>query len=278
MILRLMIMLLAAFAMPVSAAETVQQIQDSYNVVKDFDTCRSCDNCSKRPPTGAELQRNLQLILNERILTSPQATTPLGLAILQILNSPAIQPPFNLLVSNILTTTGIAGPPGPAGPAGPAGGAGALEFADFYALMGSGLQPNDNPVAVAAGNPVLFPRTGPSNGLITPADVIGAQFNLGNPGVYKILFQVSITAGAPGAQLVVGIDQGSGIVEQAPTVVGRFTSTTQVVGMALVQTTVANAKISIRDPAVNVANSLIISPNAGGPLAVSAHLVILRLQ
>lgn len=272
MILRLMIILLA-FATPVTAAETAQQSQKSYDAVKNFDTCSSCNNCAQRAPTGAELQRALQLVLNERILTSPQATTPLGLALLQILTSPQILPPFTILLQNIVTSSGIAGPPGPVGPPGPAGTTGSLEFADFYALMTP-----DNPVAVAAGSPVLFPRTGPFLGTIAMFDPpVGSQFILPSPGVYEVLFQLSVTAAG---QAVIGLDdqQGGGVQEQAATVVGRATGASQIIGISFIRTTFPNTLLSIRNP-LSGTTSLALTPFAGSTTnPVSAHLTITRIH
>ncbi|MGP4062262.1 collagen-like protein [Halobacillus sp. H74] len=155
--------------------------------------------------------------------------------------------------------TGATGPEGPAGPTG-----GVLAFADFFALM-----PGDNAATVAAGGDVDFPQDGPisAGGLIarTSADT----FNLAEIGTYQVLFQVSVTE--PG-QLVLTINGD----EQAYTVVGRATGTSQIVGMALVTTTSVNSILTVRNPADN-ATALTITPLAGGTEPVSAHLVITRL-
>jgi hypothetical protein len=63
----------------------------------------------------------------------------------------------------------------------------------------------------------------------------------------------------------------------AYTVAGRPTGTNQIVGMALVQTTVVNSILSVRNPAGN-STALTITPVAGGTRSVSAHQVITRLQ
>ena len=140
---------------------------------------------------------------------------------------------------------GVAGPIGPQGPAGPAGPAGVqgvagpagpaggvLAFADFYALM-----PPDNAVPVAPGSDVDFPRDGPNGGaqiFRTGADT----FNLSAIGVYQVLFQVSVDEAG---QLVLTLNSGAGAAELAYTVVGRATGTSQIVGLALVQTSVVNS-------------------------------------
>jgi hypothetical protein len=130
--------------------------------------------------------------------------------------------------------------------------------------------PPDNSATVAPGTDVDFPRNGPisAGGLISR---IGADtFNLAEIGTYQVLFQVSVTE--PG-QLVLTLNG----VEQPYTVVGRATGTTQIVGMALVQTTSINTILTVRNPADNL-TALTITPNAGGTEPVSAHLVITRLQ
>ena len=181
---------------------------------------------------------------------------------------------------------GVAGPPGAAGPQGPQGepgpaGAqgiqgpigpqglpgGVLAFADFYALM-----PPDNAVPVAPGSDVDFPNDGPNGGaqiFRTGADT----FNLSAIGVYQVLFQVSVDEAG---QLVLTLNSGAGAAELAYTVVGRATGTSQIVGLALVQTSVVNSILTVRNPA-SEPTALTITPLAGGTEPVSAHLVITRL-
>ena len=157
--------------------------------------------------------------------------------------------------------TGVTGDVGPQGPQGTAGGV--AEFADFFALM-----PPDNAATVGVGTDVDFPQDGPSSGAIvrTGADT----FNLTNVGTYQVLFQVSVDEAG---QLVLTLNGA----ELPYTVVGRATGTSQIVGMALVQTAVANSILTVRNPASN-ATALTITPLAGGTLPVSAHLIITRLQ
>jgi len=181
---------------------------------------------------------------------------------------------------------GVAGPPGAAGPQGPQGepgpaGAqgiqgpigpqglpgGVLAFADFYALM-----PPNNAVPVAPGSDVDFPNDGPNGGaqiFRTGADT----FNLSAIGVYQVLFQVGVDEAG---QLVLTLNSGAGATELAYTVVGRATGTSQIVGLALVQTSVVNSILTVRNPA-SEPTALTITPLAGGTESVSAHLVITRL-
>ena len=63
----------------------------------------------------------------------------------------------------------------------------------------------------------------------------------------------------------------------AYTVVGRATGASQIVGMAIVETTAINAILTVRNPAGNAA-ALTITPLAGGTSPVSAHLIILQIQ
>ncbi|MFB5253026.1 collagen-like protein, partial [Bacillus mycoides] len=165
--------------------------------------------------------------------------------------------------------TGLQGPTGATGLQGPTGATGTvLDFADFYALM-----PPDNAATVAVGGDVDFPRDGPFNGAgiaRTGADT----FNLSAIGSYQVLFQVSVTEAG---QLVLTLNSGAGAVELAYTVVGRATGTSQIVGMALVQTSVINSILTVRNPA-SESTALTITPLAGGTESVSAHLVITRLR
>ncbi|MGG1629539.1 collagen-like protein [Rossellomorea sp. NRS-1567] len=159
---------------------------------------------------------------------------------------------------------GIQGETGAQGPQGPAG---VSEFADFFALM-----PTDNAATVPPGGDVDFPQDGPQSGGIfrTGADT----FNLSDIGVYQVLFQVSVDEAG---QLVLTLDSGGGAIELAYTVVGRATGTSQIVGIAIVETSVINSILTVRNPADN-ATALTITPVAGGTEPVSAHLVITRLQ
>ncbi len=161
--------------------------------------------------------------------------------------------------------TGPAGPQGiqgETGPAGPAGGV--ISFADFYALM-----PPDNSATVAPGTDVSFPQDGPNSG----ADItrLGADsFNLGPIGTYHVMFQVSVTEAG---QLLLALNGA----DLDYTVSGRATGTSQIVGMALVQTTTENSVLTVRNPAGSAA-ALTITQVAGGPRPVSANLIIVQIQ
>ena len=129
--------------------------------------------------------------------------------------------------------------------------------------------PDDNAATVAAGTDVDFPQDGPTSGagiVRTTAD----SFTLSAIGIYQVLFQVSVTEAG---QLILTLNG----VDLAETVVGRATGTSQIVGMALVQTSVINSILTVRNPAGN-STALTITPLAGGTRPVSAHLVITRLQ
>jgi Collagen triple helix repeat (20 copies) len=158
---------------------------------------------------------------------------------------------------------GATGPPGPIGLTGPAGGI--LDFADFFALM-----PSDNAATVAVGTDVSFPEDGPASGSGLIARTSPSSINLSAIGTYQVLFQVSVTE--PG-QLILTLNGA----DLSYTVVGRATGTSQIVGMALVQTTIVNSLLTVRNPAGN-STALTITPLAGGVRDVSAHLVITRIQ
>ncbi len=158
--------------------------------------------------------------------------------------------------------TGAVGPQGPQSEQGPAGGV--LNFADFYALM-----PPDNATTVSPGTDVSFPQDGPTSGSdITRTSA--TAFNLGPIGTYQVLFQVSVDEAG---QLVLTLNGE----DLAYTVSGRATGTSQIVGMAIVETTSANSILTVRNPD-GTAAALTITPLAGGTRPVSAHLVITQLS
>jgi hypothetical protein len=133
----------------------------------------------------------------------------------------------------------------------------------FFALM-----PPDNTATVAPGTDVSFPQDGPTSGT-TIIRVNAISFNLAAIGTYQVLFQVSVTEAG---QLILTLNGG----DLAYTVVGRATGTSQIVGIALVQTSVINSILTVRNPAGN-STALTITPLAGGTRSVSAHLTITQL-
>jgi hypothetical protein len=161
---------------------------------------------------------------------------------------------------------GLTGPAGPEGPTGPAGSTGGvLDFADFYALM-----PPDNAATVAVGADVSFPEDGPASGSGLITRLSASSINLSAIGTYQVLFQVSVNEAG---QLILTLNGA----DLSYTVVGRATGTSQIVGMALVQTTIVNSLLTVRNPAGN-STALTITPLAGGTRPVSAQLVITRIQ
>jgi len=157
---------------------------------------------------------------------------------------------------------GPIGETGPTGPQGPAGGV--LNFADFYALM-----PPDNAATVAPGTDVSFPQDGPNSGAGI-ARAGASSFTLAEIGTYQVLFQVSVTEAG---QLILTLNGE----DLAYTVAGRATGVSQIVGMAIVETTVINSVLTVRNPE-GTAAALTITPLAGGTRPVSAHLVIVQIQ
>ncbi len=130
--------------------------------------------------------------------------------------------------------------------------------------------PPDNAATVAPGTDVSFPQDGPNSGSGGITRIGPSSFNLSEIGIYQVLFQVSITEAG---QLILTLDG----IDLAYTVVGRATGTSQIIGMAIVETTSVNGVLTVRNPAGNAA-ALTITPVAGGARSVSAHLVITRLQ
>jgi len=172
--------------------------------------------------------------------------------------------------------TGLTGPagamgaPGPAGAngapgaAGPAGAGGIIAFADFFALM-----PPDNAATVATGGNVQFPQDGPTSST-TISRLDASDFLLGAIGTYQVSFQVSVSEAG---QLMLALN-GAPL---SYTVVGRATGTAQIVGMALVTTTIVNSTLSVQNPVGN-STALTVTPLAGGSYPVGAHLVITQIQ
>ncbi|MDO8391539.1 MAG: collagen-like protein [Actinomycetota bacterium] len=166
--------------------------------------------------------------------------------------------------------TGGTGPEGPEGPPGAQGiqgipgPAGSGVAAEFFALM-----PSDNSATVGIGTDVDFPQDGPTtDGTITRTGV--DTFNLAAIGVYRVSFQVSVTEAG---QLVLTLNG----TELANTVVGRATGTTQITGIALVETTAVNSILTVRNPSGN-STALSVTPLAGGAAPVSATLIIELVQ
>jgi hypothetical protein len=140
---------------------------------------------------------------------------------------------------------------------------GPMAYSEFFALM-----PGDNTATIAAGAAINFPQDGISDGIITRSSA--NEFLLPAVGIYIVDWQVSISEAA---QIMIALNG----VEMPNTVVGRATGTSQVTGHTMINTTVANSLLSIVNPSGNPA-ALTITTIAGGNRAVSANLVITRIQ
>ena len=160
--------------------------------------------------------------------------------------------------------TGATGETGVTGATGYTGAPGINNFADFFALM-----PGDNSATVALGGSVAFPQDGPSSAT-TITRLSPTTFNLADIGTYMIFFEVSVDEAG---QLVLALN-GTALPYA---VFGRATGTSQIMGMAMVQTTLINRVLSVNNPAGNAA-ALTITPLAGGQSPVSAHLIITQLS
>jgi len=268
MILRLLIAAMT-FAIPLSAQGS----------------CNGCNDC-RETASAAELMQEIHTVLNNGLLLLPQLQPQLVTVVQQIAAEGGLAGS-----TGPTGPTGAVGPTGPAGgPTGPTGSAGAagatgptgtagatgvtgatgsaggiLDFADFYALM-----PPDNAATVAPGTDVSFPDDGPTSGSSLITRATASSFNLADIGVYQVFFQVSVNEAG---QLILTLNGA----DLAYTVVGRATGTSQLVGMALVETSVVNSILTVRNPAGN-STALTITPLAGGTRPVSAHLVITRIQ
>jgi hypothetical protein len=129
--------------------------------------------------------------------------------------------------------------------------------------------PPDNAATVAIGEDVSFPENGPAMASSGITRLGPATFNLANIGTYQVMFQVSVNE--PG-QLELTLNES----RLAYSVVGRATGTSQIAGMALVQTTETNSVLTVRN--ASSASALSITPLAGGTSPVSAHLIITEIQ
>ena len=129
--------------------------------------------------------------------------------------------------------------------------------------------PPDNAATVAPGTDVSFPQDGPNGGTGITRNGPDA-FNLAEIGVYQVLFQVSVTEAG---QLILTLNGA----DLAYTVAGRATGVSQIVGMAIVETTAVNSVLTVRNPE-GTAAALTITPLARGTRPASAHLVITRLR
>jgi hypothetical protein len=157
------------------------------------------------------------------------------------------------------------GPAGASGETGIVGGPYAA--ADFYAVV----TPN---APVGFGTDVIFPIPGSTTSPdISYSGNSRSQILLVQPGIYQIFFIAAVAEGP--AQFSVCLDSGSGLVEQAFTIVGRNSATAQLINVCSIQTTMPNSRITIRNALA--AGSLNLLSLAGGPVPVSAHLVITRI-
>jgi hypothetical protein len=132
--------------------------------------------------------------------------------------------------------------------------------------------PSNNPNPIPGGSPVAFPLplASPSPSIIR---LNSTTFTL-LPGTYYIGFQATVQSTNVGGQLVVSL----GGTELSNTVVGTEVNGTEITGMSIVTVAVPTT-LQIINPAGN--DPLTLTPNAGDSgtsNAVSAHLVILRIQ
>jgi hypothetical protein len=172
--------------------------------------------------------------------------------------------------------TGPAGPQGETGAAGAGGAAGpaaTAAAAQFYALGATAEGPTDNLFPVALGDPVLFPRDGPSVGDSIISRIDSGSFKLAAIGVYRVSYQVPVEEAG---QLILSLDHGAGDVDLAYTSAGRATGTSQITATVLVKTTVVNSILKLKNS--RSASALTITPLPGGSNPYAATLLIEALQ
>lgn len=163
--------------------------------------------------------------------------------------------------------TGPTGPTGPIGATGVTGATGATSVLGFFDAFG--LQPSDNPVPIDAGNAIDFPQTNIQDATGNIVRLTTSSFNLTNIGTYEIMFQISVSSGA---QVLIAING----TEIPNSVVGREANNSQLVGINLIQTSVVDSVLEIRNP-LGALNPIIVTPIAGGFRPVSCHLIIKRI-
>lgn len=117
-----------------------------------------------------------------------------------------------------------------------------------------------------------FPHPGPTDGSIVANSATQPQ--LPAIGTYQVSFQVSVDEAG---QLVVGLDSGAGVQQLGYTVVGRAAGTSLIVETVLVQTTVVNSVLTIRNPVGNP-SALTVTPLAGGTDGSSSSLIIEQIR
>ena len=119
-----------------------------------------------------------------------------------------------------------------------------------------------------------FPNDGPTDG-VTASRLGPDTFNLPAIGVYEVSWQVSVTEAG---QLVLALNGNEldGLLAPLDTVAGRATGTSLITNTVLIETTVIDSVLEIRNPTGN-ATALTITPIAGGTKPASAWLVIKRL-
>jgi hypothetical protein len=132
------------------------------------------------------------------------------------------------------------------------------------------------PSLINPGSAVPFSQNIPGPGSLGIFRDVGSPddtFVLANAGKYSVLFQVPVSLGG---QLVIGLDAVNGTTELPYTVVGlTATVPTQIVGMSMVVTLVANSKLTIRVPSASV---LPLSIPTGLLSPSTASLNIVRLS
>ena len=144
----------------------------------------------------------------------------------------------------------------------PATGGGLTAYAHFFLLS-----PPDALATVAPGTDVPFPQDGPGSGITRSS---ATTFTLPSIGVYEVTWQVSISEAG---QLILTLNGA----DLAYTVVGRATGTSQITGDVLIQTTVINSVLTVRNPA-GEGTALTVTPLAGGVRPVSGSLVIKQIH
>ena len=153
-------------------------------------------------------------------------------------------------------------PPFPPFPPFPPGGV--ISFADYYDLIAEG-----ETVTVAPGANVDFSLAGAAGGNGITRTGAGTYL-LSAVGSYLVLFEVGVEEAG---QLVLTLNGA----ELPYTVAGVASTESQIVGMSIVTTTVANSTLTVQNPASDT-TTLTLTPVAGGTMPVSAHLTIIRLQ
>ncbi len=156
----------------------------------------------------------------------------------------------------------------------------ALDWVQFYAAEDASDFENDNPNPIIPGAAVSFPNIGPTKGsgnividpTVTP---VGTARTLKKPGTYLVSYSMNI---AEIGQIVVGLDDGAGIVEQQSSYFGQINEGGGLISETVVVTTVLpNVNLFLLNPN-NQDSDITLVPGAGSTGNASSNAILTIVQ